>query len=58
MLVHDRAGLFMSIRGAIALTEVLEPTIGTNPCDTSPRIDRASRFATTNTSFPTSSSGT
>ncbi len=34
MLVHDRAGLFLSIRGAIALTEALEPVPSVNPCDT------------------------
>ena len=34
MLVHDRAGLFLSIRGAIALPEALEPTTGVIPCAT------------------------
>jgi epoxyqueuosine reductase len=32
MLVHDRAGLFFSLRGAIALRERLEPLLAANPC--------------------------
>jgi epoxyqueuosine reductase len=32
MLVHEKAGLFFSVRGAISVTEVLEPTVGVSPC--------------------------
>lgn len=32
-LVHDRAGLFVSYRGAVALREPLAPTPAANPCN-------------------------
>ncbi len=37
LLVHDTAGLFYSVRGAIALTEEIAPVAGTNPCTQCPR---------------------
>lgn len=33
LLVHDRAGLFISYRGAVALTEALPDTPSLRPCD-------------------------
>ena len=37
LLVHDRAGLMVSYRGAIALKEKVDlPAIGARPCDTCP----------------------
>ncbi len=33
LLVHDRAGLMVSYRGAIALREALAPSPSSNPCD-------------------------
>lgn len=33
LLVHDRAGLFVSYRGAVALRETFAPTPAANPCD-------------------------